>query len=210
MSEREYHLSELEIARTATDHRRILPSIPADSRRVLDLGCGAGQSLLAMPLGEAQAVGVDLDMEALELGRQFSSNIAFVRAKGEHLPFPAEAFDFVFSRVAMPYMDIPKALREIARVLRRSGQVWLTLHPFGMFPWKDSLSHPKTALFELYRLTNTLTLHCLNQQFPFPLKRARMESYQTERGMRIALRRSGFTSVHFARDAHFVVTATKL
>jgi ubiquinone/menaquinone biosynthesis C-methylase UbiE len=38
----------------------------------------------------------------------------------------------VISRVALPYMHIPMALAEIARVVKSGGHVWLTLHPFAM------------------------------------------------------------------------------
>lgn len=38
----------------------------------------------------------------------------------------------MISRVALPYMHIPMALAEIARVVKSGGHVWLTLHPFAM------------------------------------------------------------------------------
>ena len=64
----EYHLAELALARATSDPRRILPDIPAGARRVLDIGCGAGQTLLACAAEDRRSVGVDYDFEALRLG----------------------------------------------------------------------------------------------------------------------------------------------
>ena len=58
----------------------------------------------------------------IEVGHRLAPpNIRLVCAAGENLPFADERFDLVFSRVALPYMDINRALREIARVLKRGG-----------------------------------------------------------------------------------------
>jgi len=76
---------------------------------------------------------VDCDIEAIEAGRRLAPpNIGLVSARGEDLPFEDEYFDLVFSRVALPYMDINKALREISRVLKGGGDLWLALHPASM------------------------------------------------------------------------------
>jgi SAM-dependent methyltransferase len=84
MSALAYHLSELEIARSANDPRRTMPVLPDPFRSILDLGCGAGQTLIACDLGpEVLACGVDVDEEALKLGRQWSQQICFVRAQGD-------------------------------------------------------------------------------------------------------------------------------
>ncbi|MCB0205774.1 MAG: hypothetical protein KDH89_13210 [Anaerolineae bacterium] len=69
MSTRAYHLHELEIARSLDDSRRVMPEIRPQHRRVLDLGCGAGQTLIASDLPrETWAAGVDVDFDALLTG----------------------------------------------------------------------------------------------------------------------------------------------
>ena len=42
----EYHLLELEIARSPDDPRCVMPELRPSYRAVLDVGCGAGQTLL--------------------------------------------------------------------------------------------------------------------------------------------------------------------
>src|SRR5207245_7299416 len=60
----------------------------------------------------------------------------------ELLPFREASFDFVFSRVALPYMHIPKAASEMGRVLKPGGGLWCLLHPLSRF----SLDRKSTRL----------------------------------------------------------------
>ena len=78
-------------------------------------------------------MGMDVDARAVKAGaRQHGEAIRFVVGDGHTLPFTSGLFDLVISRVAVPYMDIPVTLREVNRVLRGGGQVWMTLHPVRM------------------------------------------------------------------------------
>lgn len=206
----DYHLAELALAQDTTNPRRVLPEIPASARRILDIGCGAGQTLLACAQPGRVTVGVDYDPEALRLGTSLKVPAFLVRAAGERLPFRSSSFDFVFSRVALPYMNIPAALAETARVLEPGGRVWFTLHPPGMFSWRAFL-HPRSAVFELYRLANTAAFHLAGLHFRYPLRRSRMESYQTGSGMCRALRKAGFDDIGFRQTAfHCVVSARRV
>ena len=55
-----YHLRELAIANDPSDPRRNMPHLEETDRRILDVGCGAGQTLIASaPVAEVLAVGVD-------------------------------------------------------------------------------------------------------------------------------------------------------
>jgi SAM-dependent methyltransferase len=208
-SNAQYHLNELQIARSPDDPRHAMPVIPAGCKRVLDIGCGAGQTLVASDLAGALPFGIDNDLEALQLGKTISVGIGFVQGSGEALPFRDGAFDFVFSRVALPYMRIPVAVREIARVLKPGGQLWCTLHPLSMLSWRNAIGSLRRTGFEICRLTNTALLHLAGWQFRFPLKRTVTESWQTERGIRLALRKADLESIRVSSGSHFVVTARK-
>jgi ubiquinone/menaquinone biosynthesis C-methylase UbiE len=206
----EYHLAELALARAQDDLRRCLPDIPESAQWILDIGCGAGQTLLACARSSQKAVGVDCDLEALRLGRRLGVPALLVQASGEQLPFRNASFDFIFSRVALPYMHIPATLSEAARLLRPGGRLWLTLHPLATFSWRQALGHPRGAVFEIYRLLNTAALHLCGVQVRYPLRRSRIESYQTEAGVRRVLRRSGFEDVAITRPPRqFIVTARR-
>src|SRR5215467_15696852 len=129
----DYHRLEFSIAVNPDDPRRILPDVSARHRRILDVGCGAGQTLIASNLHEAVfAVGIDLDHSALVYGRQQTTNVHFIQSKGEALPFANDSFDLVICRVALPYMHVDRALHEMFRVLDEQGELWLVLHSLSM------------------------------------------------------------------------------
>ena len=209
-----YHLHELCIAKTAGDPRRILPPVMNGDRRVLDLGCGAGQILMSTDFEPGTTVvGLDLDESALSLGRQLDERINFVCARAESLPFQTGYFDFVFARVALPYMHMHESLAEICRVLRTGGRIWLVLHPYTMV-LKETLAalsrlQIKRVLVCMYVIANGLALNSVGKEFHLPFKRGYYESFQTIRGIRMMLQKTGFDQIKAERDGFFVATARK-
>jgi ubiquinone/menaquinone biosynthesis C-methylase UbiE len=209
-----YHLEELRIATDTADPRRIMPGIPAGCRSVLDIGCGAGQTLIASRLpADVRMVGVDIDPGALRLGRQLESRIGFACSRGESLPLRADSFDFVFCRVALPYMHVQRAVREMYRVLSPGGSLWLALHPLSLTlrELTRSVAHFNAGgiAHVLYVLGNGAMLHLAGREMALPFRPGRYESFQTQRSISRALRAAGFTAVHFDRNRGFLVTACK-
>lgn len=208
----DYHLAELRVAQDPSDTRHILPPIGPEYRRVLDVGCGAGQTLIASRLPAATlAVGVDPSLPAVKLGRSLDARPRLVCGAGETLPFASGCFDFVYSRVALPYMHIDRGLAEMARVLRPGGTLWLTLHPWSR-ALQDMLAearqlHVRAVMHGAYVIANGLSLHLIGRPFAWPFGRGGYESFQTERGMRRALARAGFHDIDIRRGTFFVVTA---
>jgi ubiquinone/menaquinone biosynthesis C-methylase UbiE len=209
-----YHLRELAVARDPTSPAHLLPAIGAADRAILDIGCGAGQTLIAAPLPKGcTAVGLDLDREALALGRTLTTAVEFVAGRAESLPFGAERFDLVISRVALPYADVPRAVRELARVLRPGGRCWLVLHPFSFAARELAAAarggRVRAILYQLYVVANGVSLALLGRQFAYPLRRSRFESVQTPRGMRRVLERAGFEGIAVDDGRFFIVTAVR-
>jgi SAM-dependent methyltransferase len=162
-----------------------------------------------MNLGSAAfIVGVDVSFEALQKAQ--IPNALWVCAKGEQLPFGDGCFDCVVSAVALPYMDIPRALQEMRRVLAPSGALWTSLHSFRMASrhWLHSLRTLDLGdvVFRAYVLLNGLAFYLSGRVFRFPLNPALCESFQTRRGMRLALRRAGFLEEEIVK---FFVAAAK-
>lgn len=99
--------------------------------RVLDVGCGAGHTALALAGGAAEVIALDLTEEMLATAAGLArdrgiTNVWFKRGRAEELPFSDGAFDVVTSRLcAHHYADPVAATREAARVLRRGGQYLL-------------------------------------------------------------------------------------
>src|SRR5262245_10880877 len=205
MNEIEYHLGELKIACTPGDSRRVMPVLPDTFRSILDLGCGIGQTLISCQLNPGTfACGVDIDAESLAYGKQLTPSIHFVRASGERLPFGDRAFETVVSRISLPYLHIPNALQEIARILTPGGHIWFTLHSFRTV-WEDALGairswSPKNVAYAIYVLINGVCLHLAGRQFRYPLNRNKCESFQAVEGMTKAMRKAGFEHVRIECD----------
>ena len=71
----------------------------------------------------------------------------------------------------------------IDRVLKKGGQLWLTLHPAAI-PWRQALAaNYRGKIFFAYVALNSLLFHFAGRQFPFL---GRYESFQTAAGMRRA------------------------
>ena len=207
------HLSELSIARNSRDARRHMPAIGPHHGRVLDIGCGAGQTLIASPLRSgALAVGLDLDHDALVLGHQLAPGLPLLRARAETLPFPDASFDLVVCRVALPYMHMGRAVGEMARVLSPDGDLWLLLHPWRMtareFGGALRRLRLRSALHRAYVTANSLLFHLTGTEVPWP-PTGSFESFQTERGVRRALALAGFRDIGFDRTRAFVATARR-
>src|SRR5580692_621230 len=97
---------------------------------VLDLGCGVGGPPVRSDFSpDDDVTGVDIDEQRLVVARQRFPQRTFHLAHGESLPFPDASFDRVVSSVALPYMDIPRTLAEVHRVLKAGGSVMFSLHP---------------------------------------------------------------------------------
>src|SRR5262245_48982800 len=210
----EYHLAEFKIAVSPEDPRRLQPVLPNDFASILDIGCGVGQSLLSLELNDhVFACGADIDEAALHHGKELAPGIHFVCTEGERLPLRDLSFDVVMSRVAIPYMHIPTALVEIARVVKPGGQIWFSLHPWstafdGLIQSIRSISL-KNIVYRLYVIVNGAFLHFIGRQFRFPLNRQRCESFQTVLGMRRAMTKAGFKEVRVKPGDRFSVTAVK-
>ena len=215
MESRNYHLNELQIASTTGHSRRIMPPVTKADRLVLDVGCGAGQTLIATNFEPGTTViGVDVDKAALSLGRELDNTISFVCARAESLPFQSERLDFVFSRVALPYMQLHYTLSEIWRVLKIGGRVWLTLHPYSMVLKETagalSRLNFRRAMVCMYVIANGITLNSVGKEFHLPFRKDYYESFQTTRGISKLLRKTGFEDIRAERNGFFVATARKV
>lgn len=156
--------------------------------RVLDLGCGKGCKLARHGIPEdAEVTGLDLAKHP-----DYPASRKFVLGRGEDLPFEDASFDAIISGIALPYMDIPQALAECRRVLRPCGEIHVTLHPFRftLHELRESFPNPVAMVYRLWVMANGVVFHFTGRAFS--------ESFQTERGMIIALARAGFENLLFS------------
>lgn len=92
---------------------------------VLDVGTGSGITLerIRERLPEVRAIGLDLRGEPMTLG---APGLFFARADASALPLADQSIDFVVCRSSFCYCeDQPRVLREMLRVLRPGGALYI-------------------------------------------------------------------------------------
>lgn len=109
------------------NHRLVADARLRSGMRVLDLGSGTGYPALlaAQTVGPSGNVtGIDLAEQMLEAARRKAaslkfSNITLKTGDVTTLPFEAASFDAITTRFCLMFLpEIPKAVAEIARILR--------------------------------------------------------------------------------------------
>ena len=122
-------LGELLGHRIPSDHsRQVLADHYAErlrARRVLDLGCGSGDSIdLFRSVDPAVSwVGADIE-ESPEVAARTRTDAEFVTFDGRRLPFGDAEFDVVYCKQVLEHVDHPRELvAEAARLLRPGGHL---------------------------------------------------------------------------------------
>lgn len=97
--------------------------------KILDFACGNGENALFAAECGAQAFGIDISPEGIANASKNAEelNLAdlckFKEMDGENMEFEDNSFDFGVEYGALHHVDLPKALAELARVLKPSGEM---------------------------------------------------------------------------------------
>lgn len=107
--------------------------------RLLDLGCGTGETSTWFAMQGAQVDAVDISPGMVQVAGQLAGRlgvadrIRFHVAPGEFLPFKNNTFDAVFGHDCLHHMDLDRARDEIRRVLK-PGRRAVFAEPLGHNP----------------------------------------------------------------------------
>jgi SAM-dependent methyltransferase len=102
-------------------------NIPSGAK-VLDVGCGAGQTALPMARSGAEVIGIDIASNLIEEARKRAQaeglDVIFDDGDAEQLPYADASFDIVFSLIGAMFAPQPhKVAAEFARVCRPGGRI---------------------------------------------------------------------------------------
>jgi ubiquinone/menaquinone biosynthesis C-methylase UbiE len=116
--------------------------------RVLDIGCGAGQSTrdAARVAVEGRALGIDLSPEMLETARRRSKeeglqNVIFEQGDAQLQAFPSAGFDLCISRFGVMFFADPMAaFANIGRAMRPEARLaWMVWQSHGRNEWATAI-----------------------------------------------------------------------
>lgn len=154
-----------------TPYRRILAAARiTDDDRVLDLGAGIGNILIALAERvhfKAPPIGVDVSPALIELGRQevaragFDGRIELRVAEATALPFADQSFDVVLTSHVIKHFDdatLARAFGEVVRVLRPGGRFLLWEFKRSPFSAPLFISARASGLPPAFKLRDAATL----------------------------------------------------
>jgi len=108
--------------------------VPLENARILDIGCGIGTYVRRFRTYSDDVYGVDVEPDRVEEASQTLPNISL--APGEHLPFPDDFFDVVFSNEVIEHVeDDRQTIREAVRVTRPGGTI-VIFAPNRLYPFE--------------------------------------------------------------------------
>ncbi|MEM0948887.1 MAG: methyltransferase domain-containing protein [Pseudomonadota bacterium] len=104
----------------------VVRTIP-EGASVLDLCCGQGNVTKALYDAGFSVAGADFSSQMLDHARARLPEVDFIEADAQSLPFPADSFDAVTCTFGIMHIpDQPKALSEVARILKPGGTFTMT------------------------------------------------------------------------------------
>ncbi len=109
----------------------------------LDVGCGGGRFVVALAkLGVKKVIGLDISLEALEAAKQrikernLEKVAEIVPGSVINIPFINNTFDYVIcSGVILLTKDPYEAFKELDRVLKPGGKMFLSVYGKGGLKW---------------------------------------------------------------------------
>lgn len=112
---------------TAVENRFALENLlPLQGKRILDLGCGAGETSVYFALRGAQVTAVDISPEIIQVAQRLAQSYEVAldcrMVVAESLPFEDASFDAVFGNGVLHHVELLPALREVRRVLKPGGR----------------------------------------------------------------------------------------
>lgn len=93
--------------------------------KVLEIGCGAGEFSFYLAKTGAKIIGIEITSEIVKLAKKEvkAKNISFQQGDIHHLPFAPSSFDSVVGNSILHHLNLPVALSEIRRVLKKDGKI---------------------------------------------------------------------------------------
>jgi ubiquinone/menaquinone biosynthesis C-methylase UbiE len=94
-------------------------------KNVLDVGCGTGQSTIALLEIAEKVTGIDISEDMIAIAQKHE-RVKYMQAPAEDIPLPDSTFDTITVGLSFHWFDRSKFLPEAHRLLKPAG--WLILY----------------------------------------------------------------------------------
>jgi len=122
--------------------RATVAAVVQPGDKVLDACCGTGDLAVAALRAGATVIGLDFSERMLERARRKSSEIVWVQADAQQLPFEDASFDAATVGFGVRNLeDLERGLAELRRILRPGGRLAIL-----------EITRPRGVLAPFYRL----------------------------------------------------------
>lgn len=98
----------------------VLPT-SCSAGNALDIGCGAGASMVALASHVRHVTGVDPSARMLIHAQSALPEATCIQGSAEALPLESRTYDIVTAAGSLSYVDVDAALAEVSRVLAPNG-----------------------------------------------------------------------------------------
>ncbi len=168
----------------------LLPHVPEDAKRILDVGCGAGSfgRLLKQTRLDVEVAGIEFMEKAAEHARIVLDKVVVGNIEEMVLPFENDYFDCIVCADVLEHLESPEqALCKLAKKLKPGGTVVISIPNIQFCDVLSMLSHGRWTYMDAGILDATHLRFFTRQELPklihsAGLKLSKLEplSYQYE------------------------------
>jgi SAM-dependent methyltransferase len=118
--------------------RKLVTGSLTENSRLLEYGCGMGESADFHSTLNCEFYGIDISPEAIkkadETARQLGFNATYLVADAENTALEEDSFDVIIGSGILHHLNLDNALAELSRITKKSGYCVFT-EPLGYNPF---------------------------------------------------------------------------
>ncbi|MFC3645980.1 class I SAM-dependent methyltransferase [Planctobacterium marinum] len=145
-----------------------------NANKVLDAGAGFGQWSIALAELNTSVESIEFsDMRVITAQKIFEllnkRNVRIQKGSVESLPYENNSFDFVFCYGVLFLTDWKQSLRELARVLKPGGRMYINMNGDGWYDFLENSLHNATSDYDPAQVAVEARENTLNYKQNLPI-----------------------------------------
>jgi ubiquinone/menaquinone biosynthesis C-methylase UbiE len=149
-------------------YHRLASAVDLKNKSIVEVGCGRGGGLsyVTKTFSPSQALGIDLELKAVQFASKYhpDAGLSFKQGDALHLPVEDNSYDALLNvESSHRYLDMDLFLSEVSRILKPDGYFLYTdfRYSYEISALKDSLDFLGFRLID-HQIINTNVVDALN------------------------------------------------